>query len=106
MATTPDDLDPIRMQRVASERLQQALENLDRHVEALAAPTMELALAQKRRAAESGLEELEPSALIRKFVSQAGMGAQIGGVEPGKLGPDASSAGEPRSEWDESTGGP
>lgn len=98
---TADDLDPARMQRVAAERLQQALENLDRHIEALTAPTMELALAQRKRAAESGLEEVEPSALIRKFVSQAGEGAQIGTHEPGRLNPDASDAGEPRTQWDE-----
>jgi hypothetical protein len=103
---TGDDLDPVRMQRVASEKLQQALESLDRHVEALAAPTMELALAQKKLAADNGLEALEPSDTIRKFISQAGPGGRIGTSEPGRLGPDASLAGEPRTQWDESTGGP
>jgi hypothetical protein len=104
MATSNEDLDPARMQRVASEKLQQALESLDRHIEALTAPTMELALAQRQRAMEGGNEELEPSALIRKFVSQAGAGGQIGVQDPGRLGPDASDN-ETTSQWDESTGG-
>jgi hypothetical protein len=51
---------------------------------------MELALVQKKRASEIGLEELEPSALERKFISQAGPGATIGTSEPGQLNPDAS----------------
>src|ERR1700677_198669 len=88
---TVDDLDPARASRVASEGLQRAIESLDRHTESLVAPTMELALAQKKRLAEeSGLEEREPSDLIRKFVSQAGPGSLIGTAAPGQLNPDAS----------------
>lgn len=89
---TVDDIDPAQANRRASESLQRAIESLDRHTEALAAPTMELALVQKKRASEIGLEELEPSSLLRKFVSQAGPGAQIGATEPGQLNPDASQA--------------
>ena len=87
---TVDDLDPAQASRRASEGLQRAIESLDRHTEALAAPTMELALAQKQRSSQIGLEELEPSALERKFISQAGPGAKIGTSEPGQLNPDVS----------------
>lgn len=102
-----DDIDPAQASRRAFDNLQRAVESLDRHTEALTAPTMELALAQKKRASEIGLEELEPSALIRKFVSQAGPGAQIGSSEPGRLNPDAS---EPegianREAWERFTSG-
>lgn len=86
---TADDIDPAQANRRASESLRHAIESLDRHTEALAAPTMELALAQKKRASEMGLEELEPSTLIRKFISQAGT-PSIGTHEPGQLNPDAS----------------
>jgi len=97
---TADDLDPAQASRRASEGLQRAIESLDRHTEALAAPTMELALAQKQRASDIGLEELEPSALERRFISMAGPGAKIGTSEPGKLNPDASiPVGRPT--WDE-----
>src|SRR5208282_5848500 len=87
-----DDLDPIQSQRRANEGLQHAVERLDEHTAALVAPTMELALIQKKRASEMGLEEREPSDLLRKFVSQAGPGGHIGVAEPGQLSPDASNA--------------
>jgi hypothetical protein len=87
---TADDIDPGQAARRANDQLRAAINQLDEHIQALAAPTMELALAQRKRVAESGLEELEPSALIRKFVSQAGPGAAIGASEPGQLNPDAS----------------
>lgn len=85
-----DDIDPAQASRRASEGLQRAIESLDRHTEALIAPTMEMALVQKKRTLEIGLEELEPSALTRKFISQAGPGALIGANEPGQLNKDAS----------------
>jgi hypothetical protein len=87
---TADDLDPAQASRRASEGLQRAIESLDRHTEANAAATMEMALIQKKRASDIGLEELEPSALERKFVSMAGPGAKIGSSDPGQLNPDAS----------------
>jgi hypothetical protein len=96
-----DDIDPAQANRRASESLQRAIESLDRHTEALVAPTMEMALVQKKRASEIGLEELEPSSLMRKFVSQAGPGAQIGASEPGRLNPDASTPSKEQDIYDE-----
>lgn len=90
---TADDIDPAQASRRANDQLRVALSQLDEHVQALTAPTMELALSQRKRVAETGLEELEPSALMRKFVSQAGPGATIGTSEPGQLNPDASDPG-------------
>lgn len=87
---TFDDIDPAQASRRANDQLRIAITQLDEHIQALTAPTMELAVSQRRRMAETGLEELEPSALIKKFVSQAGPGAQIGSNEPGKPNPDAS----------------
>src|SRR5208282_5614611 len=89
---TNDDLDPAQSSRRANEGLQRAVERLDEHTAALVAPTMELALIQKKRASEMGLEEREPSDLLRKFISQAGPGGRIGVAEAGQTGPDASSA--------------
>lgn len=95
MAT--DDLDPAQSQRRANDQLRVALLALDEHIVALTAPTMELALIQKKRASEvAGLEEREPSDLLKKFVSQAGPGARIGASEPGQLNPDASAPFEHR----------
>lgn len=87
---TFDDIDPAQASRRANDQLRVAITQLDEHIQALTAPTMELAVSQRRRMAETGLEELEPSALMKKFVSQAGPGAQIGANEPGRLNPDAS----------------
>lgn len=85
-----DDLDPVQSQRRANDELRAAMLQLDEHIQALTAPTMELALIQKKRAAGLGLEERAPSDLLQKFVSQAGPGAKIGAAAPGQLGPDAS----------------
>ncbi len=66
---------------------------LDEHIQALTAPTMELALIQKKRAVDLGLEERGPDDLLKKFISQAvplGPGGRIGTAEPGQLNPDAS----------------
>lgn len=90
---TADDIDPAQASRRANDQLRVAISQLDEHIQALTAPTMELALSQRKRVAETGLEELEPSALVRKFVSQAGPGATIGTSEPGQLNPDASEPG-------------
>jgi hypothetical protein len=87
---TADDIDPAQASRRANDQLRVAISQLDEHIQALTAPTMELALSQRKRVAETGLEELEPSALMRKFISQAGPGATIGTSEPGQLNPDAS----------------
>jgi hypothetical protein len=89
---TADDIDPAQAGRRANEQLSVAVSRLDEHIQALTAPTMELALAQRKRITETGLEELDQSALVRKFVSQAGPGAAIGTSEPGQLNPDASFA--------------
>src|SRR5271166_3697511 len=85
-----DDLDPVQSQRRANDQLRVAMLQLDEHIQALTAPTMELALIQKKRASELGLEERQPEDLLRKFISQAGPGAMIGRAEAGQLSPDAS----------------
>src|SRR5271166_1101977 len=85
-----DDLDPVQSQRRANDQLRVAMLQLDEHIQALTAPTMELALIQKKRASDLGLEEREPSDLFKKFISQAGPGAKIGAAEPGQLNPDSS----------------
>lgn len=72
---------------------------LDEHIQALTAPTMELALIQKKRASDLGLEERDPSDLLRKFISQAGPGATIGTAEPGQLSPDSSTPEKADSAW-------
>lgn len=91
MAT--DDLDPVQSQRRANDQLRVAMLQLDEHIQALTAPTMELALIQKKRAAESGLEAVEPSSLLQKFISQAvPLGGHLGVAAPGQTGPDASNA--------------
>lgn len=100
MAT--DDLDPVQSQRRANDQLRVAMLQLDEHIVALTMPTMELALTRQKQMAESGLEERDPSDLLKKFVSQAGPGAKIGTAEPGQLNPDASmpTRGAGRA-WDE-----
>lgn len=89
---TIDDIDPAQAGRRVNEQLFAAVSRLDEHIQALTAPTMELALAQRKRIADTGLEELDQSVLMRKFVSQAGPGAMVGAHEPGQLNTDASSA--------------
>lgn len=89
---TADDIDPAQASRRVNDQLRVAISQLDEHIQALAQPTMELALAQRRRVAESGLEERAPSELMRKFISEAGPHATIGSSEPGQLNPDASNA--------------
>lgn len=90
---TNDDLDPAKSQQRANDQLRVALLQLDEHIIALTAPTMELALIQKKRAAESGLEAVEPSSLLQKFISQAvPLGGHLGVAAPGQTGPDASNA--------------
>jgi len=71
MAT--DDIDPAQASRRAMEGLQHAVEDLNRHVEQMAIPTMEQALARAKANAssEGGLGELPVSALSKQFISQA-----------------------------------
>ncbi len=91
---TADDLDPAQSQRRANDQLRVAMLRLDEHIIALTAPTMELALIQKKRAAESGLEAVEPSSLLQKFISQAvPLEGHFGAADPGQLNPDASRIG-------------
>ena len=92
---TNDPLDPGETNRRASDQLRVALAQLDEHIQALTAPTMELALVQKKRATEMGLEERDPSDLFRKFVSEAGPGAMIGVAAAGETSPDASMPNKP-----------
>lgn len=101
-----DDIDPAQASRRANEQLRTAIMQLDEHIQALAQPTMELALAQRKRVAESGLEELQESSLMRKFISQAGPYVNIGTSEPGQLNPDASSSDAAAKEgWERFFGG-
>jgi len=62
--------DPAETMRRAQENLNLTMERLDEHIQALTKPTAQLALAAEKRAAE-GAEEVEPSSLLKKFVSWA-----------------------------------
>lgn len=101
-----DNLDPVQTNRLASAKLREVLEELDNHIVALTAPTMELSLVRKKQASESGLEEKDPSFQTRQFVSGAGSPSSIGVAAPGGLNPDASTpTGMPNKEaWAEYLG--